>query len=144
MIAEAEYVALTTFRRDGGAVTTPVWVAQAEARLYVYTPERSGKVRRIRHTDRVELASCDFAGNPSGAVVAGRARILPRGELRRATAALRAKYGRKFQWFTVVTLIGRARRAGGAPVGIEITPERSRDEPPGSPVRGSGRPFSQG
>jgi hypothetical protein len=131
VIAEAEYVALTTFRRDGSAVTTPVWAASAGARLYVYTPERSGKVRRIRHTDRVELAQCDFSGHPRGAVVTGRARILPRGELRRATAALRAKYGRKFRWFTVVTLIGRPRRAGGAPVGIEITLDRSNDESAG-------------
>lgn len=124
MIAETEYVALTTFRRDGSAVTTPVWAAQADARLYVYTPERSGKVRRIRHTDRVELAPCDFSGTLSGAAVMGRARILPRRERGRATAALRAKYGGRFRWFTVVTLIGRPRRAGGAPVGIEITLDR--------------------
>jgi hypothetical protein len=121
-LARHEYLALTTFRRDGTPVTTPVWAAPADGHLYVYTPIRSGKVRRIRRTPRVTLAPCDFSGNPHGPAVPARARVLDHSELRTVRRALTAKYGYRFRWFTVVTLLGRLRRAGGRPVGIDITP----------------------
>jgi PPOX class probable F420-dependent enzyme len=101
-------------------MTTPVWAAPDGGRLYVYTPARSGKVGRIRADPEVTLAACSFDGTPHGPAVPARSRVLPTPELRRARRALTAKYGNRFRWFMVVQLLGRARRAGGAAVGIEI------------------------
>lgn len=119
-LAGEEYVALTTYRRDATPVTTPVWAAPDGGRLYVYTPSRSGKVRRIRADPGVALAACSFDGTPHGPAVPARARVLPAPELRFARRALTAKYGFRFRWFMVVLLLGRARRAGGGSVALEI------------------------
>lgn len=116
-----EYYALRTFRADGSAVTTPIWLAPHEGHLYGYTPVRSWKVRRISRDPRVEVAPSDFDGVPHGAWRRGRARVLPASELRIAKRAMTAKYGNRFRWFTLVTLVGRPREHGGPAVGIEIS-----------------------
>jgi len=56
------YVALTTYRRDGRAVTTPVWAVSLEGKLYVVTTESTGKAKRVRATGRVRFASCSMSG----------------------------------------------------------------------------------
>ena len=56
----ARYMRLATFRRSGAEVATPVWFAAADGRLYVFTAEQSGKVKR----EFVEVLSVDpFLGN---------------------------------------------------------------------------------
>lgn len=120
LLGKAEYVALSTFRTDGRTVTTPVWAAECDGRLVVWTPGRSAKVRRLRRTPHVTVAVCDFSGELRGPAARGIARLLPRAEHRAAKRALRASYGRRFLWFRLVLLLSRMRRAGGAPVVIEI------------------------
>lgn len=97
-LGEARYVSLSTFRRDGREVPTPVWVARAGDRLYVFTEGDAGKVKRIRATGRIRLCPCDLRGGlpAEPRFSEGRGRIVPRQEeetWRRATDALRAKYG---------------------------------------------------
>jgi PPOX class probable F420-dependent enzyme len=70
------YVNLSTFRRTGKEVWTPVWIAPDGARLVVYTNARSGKVKRIRNGGRVRLAPCDVRGGLRGDWVDGQARML--------------------------------------------------------------------
>ena len=115
-----EYFALRTFRRDGSPVSTPIWLAPARGYLYAYTPCRSWKVRRIRHDPKVEIAPSNFAGEPHGQWRSGHARVLSVTELRIAKRAMTEKYGNKFRWFTLITLIGRPRKNGGRAVGLEI------------------------
>ena len=53
-LASAQYVALTTFRRTGAPVTTPVWFAPSldEPGLFaVITVDDTGKTKRLAHTD---------------------------------------------------------------------------------------------
>lgn len=119
-----EYFALRTFRKDGTPATTPIWLAPRGERLYAYTPARSWKVRRIQRDPQVEIAPSDFDGVPHGEWRYARARVLPASELRTAKRAMTAKYGNKFRWFTIVTLIGRSRKRGGRAVGIEICGEQ--------------------
>lgn len=121
LLGKSEYVALTTFRADGSAATTPVWAAECDGRLVVWTPGRSAKVRRIRRTPRVTVAVCDFSGERRGPAAGGRARVLPRPEHAPALRALTASYGWRFRWFRLVLLVTRMRRAGGTPVAIEIS-----------------------
>lgn len=59
---DSRYIALTTYRRDGRAVTTPVWAAPLRGKLYVISTETTGKVRRVRATGRVRFASCNANG----------------------------------------------------------------------------------
>ena len=92
---DARYIALTTYRRDGRAVTTPVWAAPLQGKLYVVTAASTGKARRLRVTSRVRFA----ASNASGRRVLGEwhdgtGRIVEGPALRgRALDALRRKYG---------------------------------------------------
>lgn len=119
-----QFFALRTFRRDGSATSTPIWLAASGRRWYGYTPNRSWKVTRIRHDERVEIAASNFHGEPLGQWRAGRARTLTRTELPVAKRALIAKYGNRFRWFQLVTLLGALRKHGGRAVGLEITLER--------------------
>ncbi|WP_132476613.1 PPOX class F420-dependent oxidoreductase [Rhodococcus sp. SMB37] len=116
-----QFFALRTFRRDGSARTTPVWLASAGGRWYGYTPARSWKVERIRRNPRVEIASSTFDGTPTGPWRSGSARVLPAHELRNAKRAMTAKYGNKFRVFVITTLFGSPRKHGGRAVGLEIS-----------------------
>ena len=61
-LADARFISLTTFRRSGTPVSTPVWVGRDGTSLVVLTPAGSGKVRRLRHDPRVEVAPCGRFG----------------------------------------------------------------------------------
>jgi PPOX class probable F420-dependent enzyme len=68
-LADARFVSLTTFRRSGERVSTPVWVGRDGEALVVLTPARSGKVKRLREDPRVELAPCGRFGKVEDGVV---------------------------------------------------------------------------
>jgi PPOX class probable F420-dependent enzyme len=90
------YLALTTYRRDGRAVTVPVWAAPLEGKLYVVTTGATGKVRRLRNTGRVRFAPCSYNGRRIlGEWRDGTGRIVPDRDRRwqEALTALRRKYG---------------------------------------------------
>ncbi|WP_369054103.1 PPOX class F420-dependent oxidoreductase [Kineococcus terrestris] len=76
-LAAARYVLLTTFRRDGTPVATPVWTVVDGDRLLVLTGAASGKVKRLRREPRVLLAPCRARGQRTGTDVEGRAHLLP-------------------------------------------------------------------
>ncbi len=76
---------LTTYRRGGEAVGTPLSIAVANGKVYFVTATDSGKARRLSTTDRVTLAPCTVSGKVTGEAVEGRARRLSRDE-RRTTA----------------------------------------------------------
>jgi hypothetical protein len=61
-----QYVSLETFRRDGRGVATPLWFVVLDNRVYAYTPDDSGKVKRLRRSDRARLAPCTMRGQATG------------------------------------------------------------------------------
>ena len=91
------YVSLTTFRRTGVPVSTPVWAAPDGGTLVVWTRADSGKVQRLRHTPRVTVAPCDFRGRTDGPAVDGVAEFVAQPEWPGALGALRRAYGFRFQ-----------------------------------------------
>jgi uncharacterized protein len=95
-LPRSEYVSLTTFRRTGVPVATPVWAAPDGDSLVVWTRADSGKVKRLRHTTRVTVAPSDIRGRVQGPAVDGTAELLPPSEHPAARAALRRAYGLKF------------------------------------------------
>jgi PPOX class probable F420-dependent enzyme len=92
-LANSKYLLLTTFRKDGTGVSTPVWVGQDGDALVFWSAVDTGKVRRLRRDDRVELAECDFHGKPSGASVKATAETLSSDDAARVRRMLARKYG---------------------------------------------------
>ncbi|MFJ8660795.1 PPOX class F420-dependent oxidoreductase [Streptomyces sp. NPDC093795] len=102
-LRRGRYVSLTTYRKNGTGVATPVWYAVDGAELYVWTRSDSWKVKRLRNDPRVTVAVCDMRGNiPEGAEhVAGEGRLVDGEELRRIRRLLSRKYTWQF-WLTDV------------------------------------------
>ncbi|AVH94704.1 hypothetical protein GCM10010497_19120 [Streptomyces cinereoruber] len=102
-LRRGRYVSLTTFRKNGTGVATPVWYAVEGSELYAWTRTDSWKVKRLRNDPRVEAAVCDMRGNiPEGAArLTGEARLVTGEELRRVRKLLLRKYTWQF-WFVDV------------------------------------------
>jgi PPOX class probable F420-dependent enzyme len=91
---ENRYLSLSTFRKTGVEVKTPVWFAAMGNKLYVFTTPDSGKVKRLRNSSRARIASCDVRGNVKGEWRDVTARLFDDADLvARAHKALRSKYG---------------------------------------------------
>ncbi|MGB3632498.1 MAG: PPOX class F420-dependent oxidoreductase [Rubrobacteraceae bacterium] len=67
---------LTSFRRDGHGVGTPVGIRKEGGKAYFATRESTFKVRRIAADPRVTLAPCTRRGEPTGLAAEGVARRL--------------------------------------------------------------------
>jgi uncharacterized protein len=94
VLARDNYISLTTFRKTGKAVDTPVWFAEQSGTIYVESGKNAGKIKRIRHTARVTLAPCTLSSKVTGPTVEGKARLLTGAqEIATAEAALSKKYG---------------------------------------------------
>jgi len=106
-LAERRYVVLTTFRRSGEGVETTVWLLGRDGRIYVSTPEHTGKVKRLRHDPRVRLVPSDAKGAALGPPVDGRARLVEGAAGREIDRALRRRYGWQ-KW--LLDLVFRLRR----------------------------------
>lgn len=60
----ARTMLLTTFRRSGVGVATPVWAAHIGARYLFTTPSSTAKVKRLAHTRRVTIGCGNGRGKP--------------------------------------------------------------------------------
>ncbi len=88
------YISLSTYRRNGKAVETPVWFAARSGKIYVFTESRAGKVKRLRNDARIRIAPCGIRGKRKGTWIEGSARRIDDPELvRGAYQALSRKYG---------------------------------------------------
>ncbi|MBE3560167.1 MAG: PPOX class F420-dependent oxidoreductase [Ktedonobacteraceae bacterium] len=124
-LGKAQCIALTTFRKSGQAVTTPVMFAQRSGTIYTGTRADAGKLKRLHHTTRVTLAPCTYSGKVTGPVVEGNARILTENEERTAAStALAKKYGFMLPLTrTAWRLLHRQARAEEVYIAIDLTPE---------------------
>ena len=120
-LGHERFVYLTTFRRNGEGVATPVWVARDGDALVVITPEGTGKLRRLRRDDRVTLRPCDRRGRvaPDAPTVEARATVHDDPwTVQRVMSTMTAKYGLEFKVFMLVERI--IRRGNPARLVIEI------------------------
>ena len=92
-ILTAQYVALTTYRRNGAAVTTPVWAAAEGESLYLFTNARAGKVKRLRNSSRAAVAPCTATGTLTGAQLPAEAFNLASDQMPKVWRILAKKYG---------------------------------------------------
>ncbi len=92
-LAKAQYLLLTTFTKDGRPKPVPIWAAADGDRLLVITQEKSWKVKRIRNTPRVTLATCTMRGRPTSEAVEGTAAILDKSQTAAVYDAIGKRYG---------------------------------------------------
>ncbi|ARJ06421.1 hypothetical protein GCM10010988_16650 [Cnuibacter physcomitrellae] len=104
-LGRERYVALTTYRRSGVAVTTPVWIVADGDDLLVVTGAQTGKAKRIRHTPRVTLRGSTVRGRVNERMdsTEGHAEIVTdEAGMAAAERAFREKYGWQFAASAVV------------------------------------------
>ncbi len=95
-----KFVALTTFKRDGEGVSTPMWIAREGSELLAWTHADSWKVKRVRRDPRVTLVPCNRRGKVSDdyAQVAGRAEVIADPtRVASLEKMIRRKYGFEFR-----------------------------------------------
>jgi hypothetical protein len=91
-IRDKKYISLTTFRKTGAGVATPVWFGEEDGKLYVMTRSDMGKTKRIRNNPHVHVAPCTIRGKVNGPAFAANARLLPPEEHLRARQTINRKY----------------------------------------------------
>ena len=88
-----KFANLTTLRKNGQEVTTPVWFAKIGDNVYVVTIQATGKVKRLRNNPAARIGPSDQRGRPLGAQIAVVGRLLAESENAPVLQALNAKYG---------------------------------------------------
>jgi uncharacterized protein len=91
-LASERFISVTTFKRDGTPVATPVWCVGQNGSLLIYSEANSGKVKRILHDPHVSVAPCTVRGKPLGPAVEADAAIVDN------TAKVESLLGRKYGW----------------------------------------------
>jgi len=105
-IVRSKYVSLTTYRKDGTAVPTPVWHVARGGELVVISDAGAWKVKRIRNNSHVVVTVCDIRGRiaPGAASAEGTARLLDEDDTAAGRRLLARKYllSRLGNWVTRV------------------------------------------
>jgi PPOX class probable F420-dependent enzyme len=120
-----KYLSLTSFRRDGTGVATPVWFVEDGGRLLVETDAASYKVRRIRRDPRVTITRCTATGRLRGIPVPAWAELLPDAEVARVERLMARKYRLDLLLIKPLRAVQRAlhrKRSRGTPVVLELMP----------------------
>ena len=120
-LAGEKHILLTTFRRDGTPVATPLWHAVRDGTVYTSTMPSTGKVKRIRNNPDVTISACTMRGRVTGPTYAARARLLTGAESRRANRIKRSRYLLGIPIHLVERVVYRSRF-----VGIAIEPAQLR------------------
>ena len=119
-VTESKYVLLTTFRKDGTPVATPLWAALDGERLLVWTVTDSYKVKRIRRNPSVTVAVSDPRGNPKGDPVAAKAENHDGHGTDHARDAIARRYG-IIGWLTMKGSLLRRGKTGTVGIAISET-----------------------
>ena len=91
-VFRGRYLSITSYKRDGRGVATPVWFVQRDGRLLVETDAASGKVKRICRNPHVRVAVCTASGRLRGEQVPAVAEILPGSEIGAVERLIADKY----------------------------------------------------
>lgn len=115
-LGREQYVLLTTFKKNGDAVPTPVWIAGlADGRLGFTTSTTTWKIKRIRNNPQVRLQPCNRTGEPTpgSSETAGTAEVFTSGPMvDRINSAVRAKYGWQLRLINLARRVTSRRRVG--------------------------------
>lgn len=132
-IAEARYISLTTFTRQGSPKATPVWITGANGTYRFYTGADSWKIKRLRNDPTVEVRVCDMRGRiePHSAVHRGTAHVLDDDtSLDEVKHAVLRKYRWQARLVRVTDTIKERLGKGENPIAVSI--DISGTQPPGT------------
>ncbi|MGW1986805.1 PPOX class F420-dependent oxidoreductase [Streptomyces collinus] len=116
-LGSGKYLLVTSYRKNGTPVATPVWVVADGDGLGVWTTTDSWKVKRIRRRADVLVGPCDVRGRPTGDQIPATAEIADTA----TTARYRTLIARKYGVVGRLTLLGsRLRRGLEGTVGITV------------------------
>jgi PPOX class probable F420-dependent enzyme len=120
-LGRARYVSLTTYRKDGTGVATPVWHAVEGGELFIWTKSDAWKVKRIRNNSHVVVTACDVRGRiaQGATTVEGTARLLDPAGTERVRKLLSRKY--TWQFWAIDWPAWFVRRGKRPQTGIAIT-----------------------
>jgi uncharacterized protein len=90
--AEQRTVLLSSYKRDGKRVGTPVNIAIENDHAYVRSFDAAWKVKRMRRNPVVEVAPSTFGGKPQGPPTRFRARQLEGAEAAHAADLIETKH----------------------------------------------------
>ncbi|MDN3027391.1 PPOX class F420-dependent oxidoreductase [Streptomyces sp. S.PB5] len=117
-LGAGKYLLITSYRKNGTPVPTPVWVVRDGDHLGVWTVADSWKVKRIRARSDVLVGPCDMRGNPTGDPVPAGAEICDA----QTSARYRRLIARKYGIVGRLSLLGsRLRRGSDGTVGLRVT-----------------------
>ena len=109
------YLSLTSFKRDGTGVATPLWFVSDGTRLFALTDLHSGKVKRIRRNPLVLVAPCGSSGKLRGEEVPARVEVLTAPEdLDRVQRLLTRRYRLSYPLVMLGYRVGRRLRGRSA------------------------------
>jgi PPOX class probable F420-dependent enzyme len=112
LLDDARYVSFTTFRRDGRAVPTAVWIARHGSGYGFTTELDSGKVRRLAHTPRATLRICDARGRVADGAATWEctAHVVTGADALAVRDAIARKYGLTYRLFAAYMWVGHLLR----------------------------------
>lgn len=119
-LGDEKFILLTTYKRDGTAVATPVWaVPVSEREVGFWTSSGSGKAKRLAHTARVTVQPCDVRGRPTAGTTPqeATARLVTGPEFEAIQEKIRAKYGAMTKFTKFLNTVGGTVRRKKIPYG---------------------------
>jgi PPOX class probable F420-dependent enzyme len=113
-LGDEKFVSLTTFKRNGDAIASPMWIVADGAQLLVWTPSDAAKVKRVRRNPRVTLTACGRTGKVKAGqpTFDGAAEVITDpASVDRAESLIKRKYGVEFRIVTFIeTVAARGRK----------------------------------
>ncbi len=137
-LSDERYMRLTTFRRDGTPVSTPVWVTPfGQDSVAFWTSSGSGKAKRLAHTQRVTVQPSDARGRAKAGTepIEAIARVVEGEELEEISRSVKAKYGFQTRLTKALGTLGGILKRNRIPYGdrgVVVTP--IKEPAPGGPA----------
>jgi PPOX class probable F420-dependent enzyme len=91
-VKEVKTILLTTYKRDGTAVGTPVSIAFDGDRAFFRSYDKAWKTKRLRRNPAVQAAPATLRGKPTGPAIRARATLLDGEQARVAARALARRH----------------------------------------------------
>ncbi len=91
-VRDVKTILLTTYKRDGTAVGTPVSIAFEGDRAFFRSYDKAWKTKRLRNNPRVRAAPSTMLGKPTGPAIQAHATLLDGEQARVAARALARRH----------------------------------------------------
>jgi PPOX class probable F420-dependent enzyme len=91
-LEDSKTILLTTYKRDGTPVSTPVSIAFDGDRAFFRSYDKAWKTKRLRNNPNVQAAPATLRGKPTGRAVHARATLLAGEQARAASKALARRH----------------------------------------------------